>query len=214
MGVTAKFGVVFGGSRMPRLESVKGMALPTVLGLVLAMGVSLVAAWREVRMQTWTTRQDAARQQTRQAMQALLRDAQRDLQSGTAWNRNTQATGCQAGICKNIDTSQWGATQWAARASEGARFGEASATQTSPLAQGELVHARYWLESLPYDTSQRVRGGPEPLSPALLYRITAWLPATPQRAMQVEQVLWFQDDADPRAPGVAGQAVGWRKLSE
>ena len=114
---------------MPRLEPAKGVALPMVLGIVLAMGVSLVSVWREVRLQTWTTRQDVTRQQTRQALQALARDAQRDLQSGSAWLRNTQGPGCQAGVCTNTDTSLWSATQWAARASEGARFGEASATQ-------------------------------------------------------------------------------------
>jgi Tfp pilus assembly protein PilX len=199
---------------MPRLEPARGVALPMVLGIVLAMGVSLVSVWREVRLQTWTTRQDVTRQQTRQALQALARDAQRDLQSGSAWLRNTQGPGCQAGVCTNIDTSLWSATQWAARASEGARFGEASATQASPLALGELANARYWLESLPYDTTQRLRGGPEPLSPARLYRITVWLPATLSHAMQVEQVLWFQDDTDPRTGAAAGQQVGWRKLTE
>jgi len=185
-----------------------------VLGIVLAMGVSLVAVWREVRLQTWTLRQHVSRQQTRQALQALARDAQRDVQSGTAWLRNTQGPGCQAGVCTNIDTSLWNASQWAARASEGARFGEASASQASPLAQGELANARYWLESLPYDTALRVRGGPEPLSPARLYRITLWLPATTSHAMQVEQVLWFQEDTDPRTGAAAGQQVGWRKLTE
>ena len=199
---------------MPRPELAKGVALPMVLGIVLAMGVSLVSVWREVRLQTWTTRQDVTRQQTRQALQALARDAQRDVQSGVAWLRNTQGPGCQAGICTNIDTRLWSATQWAARASEGARFGEASATLTSPLALGELANARYWLESLPYDTTQRLRGGPEPLSPARLYRITVWLPATLSHAMQVEQVLWFQDDTDPRTNAAAGQQVGWRKLTE
>ena len=199
---------------MPRLEPARGVALPMVLGIVLAMGVSLVSVWREVRLQTWTTRQHVSRQQTRQALQALARDAQRDVQSGNAWLRNTQGPGCQAGVCNNIDTSLWNASQWAARASEGARFGEASASQASPLALGELANARYWLESLPYDTALRVRGGPEPLSPARLYRITLWLPATTSHAMQVEQVLWFQEDTDPRTGAAAGQQVGWRKLTE
>ena len=199
---------------MPRLEPARGVALPMVLGIVLAMGVSLVSVWREVRLQTWTTRQHVSRQQTRQALQALARDAQRDVQSGTAWLRNTQGPGCQAGVCTNIDTTLWNASQWAARASEGARFGEASVSQASPLALGELANAGYWLESLPYDTALRVRGGPEPLSPARLYRITMWLPATTSHAMQVEQVLWFQEDTDPRTGAAAVQQVGWRKLTE
>jgi Tfp pilus assembly protein PilX len=199
---------------MRRLEPAKGFALPLVLGIVMAMGVGLVSAWRELRLQTWATRQDAHRQQSRQALQALLHDALHDVRSRSAWLRNTQAAGCQAGVCKNIDTTLWGATQWGAQAAEGARFGQASATSSSPLAQGELANARYWLESLPYDASQRVRDGPEPLSPAVLYRITVWLPATANHAAMAAQALWFQDDDDPRPAAAAGQQVSWRKLAE
>ena len=77
---------------MPRLEPARGLALPVVLGLVMAMGVGLVSVWREVRLQTWATRQDAVRQQTRLALQALVHDAVRDVQSGSAWLRASEST--------------------------------------------------------------------------------------------------------------------------
>lgn len=199
---------------MPRPEPTRGLALPVVLGLVMAMGVGLVSVWREVRLQTWGTRQDAVRQQTRQALQALVHDAVRDVQSGTAWLRATQTSGCQAGVCVELDTRSWTLAQWSQHAEQGASFGQASATSASPLAQGEVKDGRYWLERLPYDSSAGSRGGPQPQSPALLYRITAWLPATDSHAAMGVQVLWFQDDTDTRPATAAGQFVGWRKLSE
>lgn len=199
---------------MPRLDTPRGVALPVVLGVVLAMGVSTVSVWREVRMQWWTVRLTAAQQVREMAIRALLNDAVRDLQSTHAFTRHTQPTGCERGICKNMDTSGWGATQWAQQLEGAIRFGEAAAVLDSPLALGALKDAKYWLEAWPYDLTQPARGGPAPLAPATLYRITGWLPDATGRNPRVVQALWFQDDGDPRAPAAAGQFAGWREVGE
>lgn len=199
---------------MPRRNASRGVALPLVLGIVMTMGVSVVSVWREVRLQTWSTRQDVLRQQNRQALMALLHDAQRAIQRGSPQFEDSPTSGCRAGVCSQADTASWTLAQWAAHAHEGARFGQDRGAEASPLAQAELSQARYWIERLPYDVTQRLRGGPEPLSPAWLYRVTAWLPATPQRTAMAVQALWFQDDTDPRLEAAAGQLVGLRWLLE
>lgn len=199
---------------MQRPEPHRGVALPIVLGVLLAMGVSMVSVWRELRMQWWTVRLSAAQQASQIAMQALINDAVRDLQSGQAFARHTRPAGCERGICKNLDTTGWGATQWAQQLAGAIRFGEAAAVLDSPLALSSLQDARYWLEAWPYKPSQPVRGGPEPLTPATLYRITAWLPDAGGRSPRVVQALWFQDEGDPRPPPAAGQFTGWREVGE